>query len=160
MRIVSIEVGAVGSPPGGTGKVVRVERPRRGLRILCDRWDVPHVYGKTRADIEFGAGYASVEDRYVFMEQLRGGPDGPAALDVPGIDPFALATSGRQFVPTEATEQRLNEQRTVVREAGLRGRQFLADAANYVAGSNPRSGGPTQPTSASPSVSSRRPPAR
>jgi len=133
--------------------------PRRGLRILRDRWDVPHAHGKTRADVEFGAGYASAEDRYVFMEQLRG-TGRIAALDVPGIDPFALATSGRQFVPTEATEQRLDEQRTVIREAGPRGPQFLADAANYVAGSNPRSGGPTQPTSASPSVSSRRPPAR
>jgi len=100
VRIVSIER----SPPGGTGKVVRVERPRRGLRILRDRWDVPHVYGKTRADGEFGAAYASAEDRYVFMEQLRGAGR-IVALDVPGIDPFALATSGRQFVPTEATEQ-------------------------------------------------------
>src|SRR5690349_2146222 len=57
---------------GVTGKVVRIERPRRGVRILRDRWDVPHVYGKTRADVEFGAGYATAEDRYVFMEQLRG----------------------------------------------------------------------------------------
>ena len=40
---------------GVTGTVVRVERPRRGLRILRDRWDVPHVYGHTRADVEFGA---------------------------------------------------------------------------------------------------------
>jgi hypothetical protein len=32
---------------GVTGKVVRVERPRPGVRIPRDRWDVPHVYGKT-----------------------------------------------------------------------------------------------------------------
>ena len=86
---------------GVTGKVVRVEGPRPGLRILRDRWDVPHVYGRTRGDVEFGAGYATAEDRYVFMEQLRG-PGRIAAMDVPGIDPFALATSGRQFVPTDA----------------------------------------------------------
>jgi acyl-homoserine lactone acylase PvdQ len=93
------------------------------------------VYGKTRADVEFGAGYATAEDRYVFMEQLRG-PGRIAALDVPGIDPFALATSGRQFVPTQATDQRLNEQRTVLLDAGPRGRQFLEDATNYLAGIN------------------------
>jgi acyl-homoserine lactone acylase PvdQ len=120
---------------GVTGKVVRVERPRPGVRILRDRWDVPHVYGKARADVEFGAGYATAEDRYVFMEQLRG-PGRIAALDVPGIDPFALAVSGRQFVPTEATEHRLDEQRTLLRNAGARGRQFLADAASYLAGIN------------------------
>src|SRR5437667_8647433 len=29
---------------GVTGKVVRTERPRRGVRVLRDRRDVPHVY--------------------------------------------------------------------------------------------------------------------
>src|SRR5207302_20048 len=118
---------------GVTGKVVRVERPRAGLRILRDRWDVPHVYGRTRAAVEFGAGYATAEDRYVFMEQLRG-PGRIAAVDVPGVDPFALATSGRQFVPTDATEQRLNDQLALLRAAGSKGRQIIADATNYVAG--------------------------
>ena len=120
---------------GVTGKVVRVEHPRPGLRILRDRWDVPHVYGRTRVDVEFGAGYATAEDRYVFMEQLRG-PGRIAAMDVPGIDPFALATSGRQFVPTEATEQRLQDQLALIRDAGAKGRQLLADTTSYVAGIN------------------------
>src|SRR5213592_4051329 len=101
--------GEVGSPPGVTAKVVRIERPRAGLRILRDRWDVPHVYGRTRADVEFGAGWATAEDRYVFLELLRG-PGRIAALDVPGVDPLALATSARQFVPTAATDERLAEQ--------------------------------------------------
>jgi acyl-homoserine lactone acylase PvdQ len=120
---------------GVTGKVVRVERPRAGLRILRDRWDVPHVYGRTRADVEFGAGYATAEDRYVFMEQLRG-PGRIAAMDVPGVNPFALATSGRQFVPTEATEQRLDDQVNLIRDAGSKGRQLIADTTAYVAGIN------------------------
>src|ERR671933_2039646 len=34
----------------------RVERPRGGVRILRDRWDIPHVYGSTRVDVRFGAG--------------------------------------------------------------------------------------------------------
>ncbi|HYZ78360.1 MAG TPA: penicillin acylase family protein [Gaiellaceae bacterium] len=47
--------GLVGQRP------IRVERPRRGVRILRDSWDVPHVYGRTRADVEFGAGWATAE---------------------------------------------------------------------------------------------------
>jgi acyl-homoserine lactone acylase PvdQ len=120
---------------GVTGKVVRVERPRAGLRILRDRWDVPHVYGRTRADVEFGAGWATAEDRFVFLELLRG-PGRIAALDVPGVDPFALATSARQFVPTAATEQRLQEQLALVQGAGAKGRRLYADVQAYVAGIN------------------------
>jgi acyl-homoserine lactone acylase PvdQ len=120
---------------GVSGKVVRTERPRSGVRILRDRWDVPHVYGRTRADVEFGAGYATAEDRYVLMELLRG-PGRLAALDVPGLDPFALATSGRQFVPTAATDARVGEQLSLVRAAGAKGRQLYADVQSYVKGIN------------------------
>jgi acyl-homoserine lactone acylase PvdQ len=114
--------------------VVRVERPRAGLRILRDRWAVPHVYGRTRADVEFGAGYATGEDRFIFLELLRG--PGLAALDVPGVDPFALVTSARQFVPTAATEERITEQLSLIRGAGAKGRQLYADVQAYVAGIN------------------------
>jgi acyl-homoserine lactone acylase PvdQ len=120
---------------GVTGKVVRVEVPRRGLKIVRDRWDVPHVYGATRADVEFGAGYATAEDRYILMELLRG-PGRLAALDVPGLDPFALATSGRQFVPTAAADTRVAEQLSLVRSAGAKGRQLYADVQSYVKGIN------------------------
>ena len=120
---------------GVSGKVVRTERPRPGLRILRDRWDVPHVYGRTRADVEFGAGYPTAEDRFILMELLRG-PGRAAALDAPGLDPFSLATSGRQFVPTQATEGRVAAQLELVRAAGRKGRQQYADVGSYVAGIN------------------------
>jgi acyl-homoserine lactone acylase PvdQ len=120
---------------GVSGTVVRTERPRAGVRILRDRWDVPQVYGRTRAEVEFGAGYATAEDRYVLMELLRG-PGRLAALDVPGLDPFALATSGRQFVPTAATDARVAEQLALVRSAGAKGRQLYADVQSYVKGIN------------------------
>jgi acyl-homoserine lactone acylase PvdQ len=118
---------------GVSGKVVRTERPRPGLRILRDRWDVPHVYGRTRADVEFGAGYATAEDRFILLELLRG-PGRLAALDAPGLDPFALATSGRQFVPTAQTETRVAEQLKLIRGSGGKGRQLYADVRSYVAG--------------------------
>jgi acyl-homoserine lactone acylase PvdQ len=120
---------------GVTGKVVRVETPHAGVKIMRDRWDVPHVYGANRADVEFGAGYATAEDRYVLMELLRG-PGRLAALDVPGLNPFALATSGRQFVPTAATDARVSEQLALVRAAGAKGKQLYADVQSYVKGIN------------------------
>src|SRR5262249_44092116 len=69
------------------------------------------------------------------LELLRG-PGRIAAMDVPGVDPFALATSGRQFIPTAATEQRLQEQLTLIDQAGANGRQLLRDVRSYVAGIN------------------------
>src|SRR6476619_913420 len=120
---------------GVSGQVVRTERPRPGLRILRDRWAVPHVYGRTRTDVEVGAGYATAEDRFILLELLRG-PGRLAVLDVPGLDPFALATSGRQFVPTPATEARVAEQLKLIRRAGSKGRQLYADVRSYVAGIN------------------------
>jgi acyl-homoserine lactone acylase PvdQ len=69
------------------------------------------------------------------LELLRG-PGRLAALDAPGLDPFALATSGRQFVPTAETETRVAEQLKLVRGAGSKGRQLYADVRSYVAGIN------------------------
>jgi acyl-homoserine lactone acylase PvdQ len=85
--------------------------------------------------VEFGAGYATAEDRFVLMELLRG-PGRLAALDAPGLDPFALATSGRQFVPTAATDARVAEELSLVRSAGAKGRQLYADVQSYVRGIN------------------------
>jgi hypothetical protein len=49
---------------GVQGPVVRSENTgRAGLTILRDRFDVPHVYGRTRDEVMFGAGWVAVEDR-------------------------------------------------------------------------------------------------
>ena len=65
------------------------------------------------------------------MELLRG-PGRLAALDVPGLDPFALATSGRQFVPSAAAEARIGQQLDLIRSSGAKGRQLYADVQSYV----------------------------
>ncbi len=41
------------------------------MTIVRDNWGVPHVYGTTRGDVEFGAGYAGAEDRLFLMDVLR-----------------------------------------------------------------------------------------
>lgn len=46
--------------------------PREGVVVLRDAgFGVPHVYGTTRADVIFGAGYVSAEDRLFMMDTLR-----------------------------------------------------------------------------------------
>jgi acyl-homoserine lactone acylase PvdQ len=117
-------------PRGGA-----VVRPRRGLSVRRDRWGVPHVHGRTRALVMFGAGWATAQDRGLFLESIRG-PARIAALDVPGLDAFALATSLRQFTPSAATERYLRGQAAPMRRAGAKGRQVLRDVDSYVAGIN------------------------
>jgi acyl-homoserine lactone acylase PvdQ len=46
--------------------------PHDGTVIVRDKqFGVPHIFGKTRADTEFGSGYASAEDRLFEMDVLR-----------------------------------------------------------------------------------------
>src|SRR5438105_4014580 len=122
---------------GMTGeRTVRSEETgRAGLRILRDRWDVPHVFGRTRADAEFGAGWVTAEDRGFLIELLRG-PGRISALDVPGLDAFSLVGSGRRVVPSAATESFLADQIQLARKAGPRGLQLVRDVDAYVAGIN------------------------
>jgi acyl-homoserine lactone acylase PvdQ len=56
--------------PGG--RVETFLAPHEGTVILRDsQFGVPHIFGKTRADTEFGSGYASAEDRLFEMDVLR-----------------------------------------------------------------------------------------
>jgi acyl-homoserine lactone acylase PvdQ len=117
-------------PRGGA-----VVRPRAGLTIRRDRFGVPHVKGRTRSLVMFGAGWATAQDRALFLETIRG-PARIAALDVPGLDAFGLATSLRAFTPSAATERFLRRQAAPLRRAGAKGRRVLQDVDAYVAGIN------------------------
>ena len=123
----------LGLAPGE--RAVVVERPRTGVTITRDRWGVPHVKGRTAEDVAFGAGWATAADRQLIMELLRG-PGRIAALDVPGVNAFSLALSGRQFRPSAQTEARLAEQFALLRAQGARGRQAIRIVDAYVAGIN------------------------
>jgi acyl-homoserine lactone acylase PvdQ len=110
-----------------------VERPRAGVTVRRDAWGVPHIEGRTRADVAFGAGWATAEDRGLLLQLIRG-PGRLAALDVPGIDP--LAVLGQQFTPSPATEAFLTAQTRLLEAAGKKGRDVLADIDAYTAGIN------------------------
>ena len=49
----------------------RVETPRAGVSIARDGFGVPHVSGATRADLLFGVGWATAEDRLFVADALR-----------------------------------------------------------------------------------------
>ena len=90
------------------------------LKIVRDRWGVAHITGKTRADVLFGSGYVTAEDRNLLMQLVRG-PSRIAALDVPGLDAFSLALSGQIFIPSQQTEDFLATQFQVLQSQARRG---------------------------------------
>ena len=121
---------------GLSGPVIRSENTGRpGLQILRDRYDIPHIYGRTRDDVMFGAGWVAAEDRGLLL-QFGIGPAYVAALDVPGIDPFGLVTSARSFTPSPQAIQFVTEQEKVLRGKGARGRRVLRDLQDWVDGIN------------------------
>jgi acyl-homoserine lactone acylase PvdQ len=129
------------------GAVQEEETGRPGLRLLYDSYGIPHVYGRTRADVAFGAGWTTARDRGLLV-QLGRGPARVAVADVPGLDAFGLITSAQSFVPSPEAEALVTEQRKLLVETyGAKGRQILADAQAYADGINAywRANGVNQP---------------
>jgi len=114
---------------GATGKTKREPVPHKGVRILRDSWGVAHVYGKTSADTEWGAGWVTAEDRLLILQLIRG-PGRDAALDGPPYDPT------RTLIPSAATENALAAQSTLAAGLGKKGREILRDVDAYTAGIN------------------------
>ena len=112
-----------------------VEVPKPGVRIKRDSKGVAHVFGDNRALVMYGTGWVTVEDRSLLMDILRG-PGRLAAIDAPGIDPFAVALSLRQFTPSAQTEAFLAQQVTLLQNAGPEGQQVVRDIDNYLQGIN------------------------
>jgi acyl-homoserine lactone acylase PvdQ len=109
---------------------------RPGLRLIYDSFGVPHIYGQTRADVAFGAGWATARDRMLLL-QLGREPARVAVADVPNIDAFSLVTSGQTFEPSAQTEALVTQQRQLLIDTyGNKGRQIIADAQAYADGIN------------------------
>ena len=111
------------------------ERPRAGVTIVRDGFGVARVTGKTEADVAYGSGWVTAADRGLLLQLIRG-PARVAALDVPGLDPIALALSGRSFVPSSEAEAFLSNQLDAVRSQGELGRRMLTLINAYAAGIN------------------------
>jgi acyl-homoserine lactone acylase PvdQ len=116
----------------------RVEdTPRPGVRIVRDEpYGVPHIFGLSRSDVMWGAGWVTAEDRGLLIQVVRG-PARLAALDAPGFDFLSAVTSLQGFESSAATERFLSRQvDRLVAEGGRAGRKVLKDTRNYVAGIN------------------------
>jgi acyl-homoserine lactone acylase PvdQ len=128
------------SPFGTAGQCpCRTEAdPRPGLTIVRDRFDVPHITGKTKDDVTFGAGWVLQEDRGLLLTQGRY-PGRMAALDAPGIDAFGLVTGLKTVKIKPAADALIDRQQTAaLKRAGKEGRALLHDIDVYLQGINAR----------------------
>ena len=111
--------------------------PRPGVTIVRDdQFGVPHVYGVTRADTMFGAGYANAQDRLFLMDILR--HTGKAELSsFVGGSPSNRAMDEGQWAAAPYTEAELQKQfDDAPKFYGKKGVQLQHDVNNYVAGIN------------------------
>ena len=93
-------------------------------------------HGETRADLAFGAGWATARDRGLLI-QLGRGPARVAVADVPNINAFWLVTSAQTFVPSAEAEALVTEQRKLLIDTyGAEGKQIIDDARAYADGIN------------------------
>jgi hypothetical protein len=101
--------------------------PRPGVTVVRDStFGVPHIYGATREDVMFGAGYVGAQDRLFFMDSLRHSGRGQLSEFAGGrnkgmdagqwdVAPYTEADLQRQYAPTSpgstATSQRSSSTR-------------------------------------------------
>ena len=117
-----------------SGDVAGSESPEPGVTIVRDsQFGVPHIYGDTRAELMFGIGYASAEDRLFFMDVLRHAGRGELAQFAGGAN-VGMDESVWQNEPY--TEQDLTNQINWGAANLPDGQQIMSDATNYIAGIN------------------------
>ncbi len=120
--------------PIGQAREEQTGRP--GLRLIYDEYGIPHVYGDTREDMAFGAGWVTARDRALLL-QLGRGPSRVAVADVPNIDAFGLIGDLASFEPSPETEALVTRQVELIKETyGTKGRQIITDAQAYADGIN------------------------
>jgi acyl-homoserine lactone acylase PvdQ len=127
-------LGAAGSP-----EPTRTEAtPRKGVTLIRDAFNVPHITGKTRDDVTWAAGWVLEEDRGLLLAQGRY-PARMAALDAPGINAFGLVTGLKTVTVTKQADTMIDRAQTgALKKAGKEGKAMLHDIDVYVSGINAR----------------------
>ena len=117
------------------GQVERTYSPRAGVTIVRDsNFGVAHIYGVTRSDTIFGAGYAGAEDRLFFMDVLRHAGRGQLSASPAARTRRWTPTCGRSRPTPRRTCRSRSTRPTTLRQP--RARQLQQDLADYVAGIN------------------------
>ena len=116
---------------------MRRERvPHHGVRIFRDKFNVPHIYGRTDDDVTWGAGWTVAQDRELLLEQARYNSR-VAVIDAPGLSAIGLVVALKSFQPSAQTERELAKEVTILkRRYGKPGRQLIHDMRVYVKGIN------------------------
>ena len=88
--------------PGGTASA---ETPHAGVQIFRDgAFGMAHIYGDTRYDVMFGAGYATAEERLFAMDAIRHTAKGTLA----GLlGPGGAADDAQQLTDQDFTDEEL-----------------------------------------------------
>ncbi|MBV9916001.1 MAG: penicillin acylase family protein [Solirubrobacterales bacterium] len=131
--LTDFKADALGTKDAGSLHAERI--PHAGVRVIRDRFNVPHVYGTTRDDVTWGAGWVIAEDRGLLLQQSRYDAR-VAAIDAPGLSALNLVSSLSSFAPTAQTEREVARQTGVLLAHGAAGRAVLHDIDIYLAGIN------------------------
>ena len=117
------------------GEVESTIEPRPGVTIVRDKaFGVPHIYGVTRADTMFGAGYAGAADRLFLMDVLRHTGRAELASFLGGSNAGADASQWAFAPYTEADfEKQIAQMPQLYGQAGQRA---VDDLQAYVEGIN------------------------
>jgi acyl-homoserine lactone acylase PvdQ len=117
------------------GELESTIEPKPGVTIERDKaYGIPHIYGETRADTMFGAGYAGANDRLFLMDMLRHTGRAESAAFLGGSN---AASDASQWAFAPYTEADLEEQiKEMETEHGAPGKQAVEDLDNYVEGIN------------------------
>jgi hypothetical protein len=125
----------LGFPEGE--KAISTERPKAGVLIRRDRFNVPYVTADTDAKAIWAVGWVSASHAPLEYEVAR--RNGRlAVLDVPGVSSVWTSFGLQWLEPSGATESVLARQIDVLRAQGERGLAVLADIDSWVSGYNAR----------------------
>ncbi len=109
--------------------------PRPGATIVRDKaFGIPHIYGETRPDTMFAAGYAGAQDRLFLMDVLRHTGRAELASFLGGSN---AGSDASQWAFAPYTEADLEKQLTQTPQLyGQVGQQAVDDVGAYVEGIN------------------------
>jgi acyl-homoserine lactone acylase PvdQ len=121
----------------GAAQPVTVEPnvSQAGVTIYRDAYNVPYVYGATRDDVTWGAGWVIAEDRALLLGEARNIAR-LAAIDAPGQSAIGLIGNLASFTPTSQTENEVSKQTGQLLAHGAEGSAILHDIDVYLQGIN------------------------